>query len=83
MNQLKRFNLGIAGEADCPVFDDMFKYCQVCIHALEGRMRVHEARAGAVALGDVQYRAGGTHATGASSDLLGTAARTDEYVLTI
>jgi hypothetical protein len=26
--QLRRFNLGIPGEADCPVFDGMFQYCQ-------------------------------------------------------
>lgn len=27
--QLRRFNLGIPGEADCPVFDGLFQYCQV------------------------------------------------------
>lgn len=29
MNQLRRFNMGSAGEADCPVFDGLFEYCQV------------------------------------------------------
>lgn len=29
-DQVTRFNLGVAGEADCPVFDGMFEYCQVC-----------------------------------------------------
>lgn len=29
MTQLRRFNMGIAGEADCPVFDGMYEYCQV------------------------------------------------------
>lgn len=28
MPQLRRFNIGLAGEADCPVFDGMFQYCQ-------------------------------------------------------
>ncbi|KAG2487168.1 hypothetical protein HYH03_014150 [Edaphochlamys debaryana] len=28
MTQLRRFNMGIAGEADCPVFDGMYEYCQ-------------------------------------------------------
>jgi histone deacetylase 1/2 len=28
-DQVSRFNLGAAGEADCPVFDGMFEYCQV------------------------------------------------------
>lgn len=28
-DQVTRFNLGVAGEADCPVFDGMFEYCQV------------------------------------------------------
>lgn len=27
--QMHRFNLGAIGEADCPVFDGMFQYCQV------------------------------------------------------
>ncbi|GMH39063.1 hypothetical protein BSKO_06961 [Bryopsis sp. KO-2023] len=27
--QLRRFNVGVAGEADCPVFDGLFQYCQV------------------------------------------------------
>lgn len=30
-DQVTRFNLGVAGEADCPVFDGMYEYCQVCI----------------------------------------------------
>ena len=25
--QMRRFNLGPVGEADCPVFDGMFEYC--------------------------------------------------------
>lgn len=29
MQQLRRFNVGVAGEADCPVFDGLFEYCQV------------------------------------------------------
>eukprot|EP00803_Ostreobium_quekettii_P006739 evm.model.scf_462.1 EVM.evm.TU.scf_462.1 scf_462:1241-5962(-) len=28
MAQLRRFNVGVAGEADCPVFDGLFEYCQ-------------------------------------------------------
>ena len=28
-DQVSRFNLGAAGEADCPVFDGMYEYCQV------------------------------------------------------
>ena len=28
--QMRRFNLGPVGEADCPVFDGMFDYCAVC-----------------------------------------------------
>lgn len=27
--QMRRFNLGCIGEADCPVFDGLFEYCQV------------------------------------------------------
>lgn len=27
--QMDRFNLGAPGEADCPVFEGVFKYCQV------------------------------------------------------
>ena len=27
--QMRRFNLGPVGEADCPVFDGMFEYCSV------------------------------------------------------
>jgi histone deacetylase 1/2 len=27
--QMRRFNLGPVGEADCPVFDGMFDYCSV------------------------------------------------------
>ena len=34
MTQMRRFNLGPVGEADCPVFDGMFDYFQVtCLHA--------------------------------------------------
>ena len=29
LEQMKRFNLGPAGEADCPVYDGMFDYFQV------------------------------------------------------
>jgi len=29
LTQLRRFNLGPAGEADCPVFDGIFEYCQI------------------------------------------------------
>ena len=29
MAQMRRFNLGPVGEADCPVFDGMFEYCAV------------------------------------------------------
>ena len=29
--QMRRFNLGCLGEADCPVFDGLFEYCQVGI----------------------------------------------------
>jgi hypothetical protein len=29
MTQMRRFNLGPVGEADCPVFDGMFEYFQV------------------------------------------------------
>mmetsp|Transcript_12109 Transcript_12109/g.34046 ORF Transcript_12109/g.34046 Transcript_12109/m.34046 type:complete len:770 (+) Transcript_12109:130-2439(+) len=29
LTQLRRFNLGPAGEADCPVFDGLFEYCQI------------------------------------------------------
>ena len=28
--QMRRFNLGPVGEADCPVFDGMMEYFQVC-----------------------------------------------------
>lgn len=31
MLQMRRFNLGPVGEADCPVFDGMFEYCAVRI----------------------------------------------------
>ena len=37
MTQMRRFNLGPVGEADCPVFDGMFDYFQVtcrCVSAL-------------------------------------------------
>lgn len=27
--QMRRFNLGCLGEADCPVFDGLFEYCQI------------------------------------------------------
>jgi histone deacetylase 1/2 len=29
LTQLRRFNLGPVGEADCPVFDGLFEYCRV------------------------------------------------------
>jgi hypothetical protein len=42
--QMDRFNLGLPGEADCPVFEGVFKYCQVgtrsllaCSHPLKIR----------------------------------------------
>jgi len=28
LTQLRRYNLGLPGEADCPVFDGMYEYCQ-------------------------------------------------------
>ena len=31
LEQMKRFNLGPAGEADCPVYDGMFDYFQAWI----------------------------------------------------
>ncbi len=31
--QMRRFNLGPVGEADCPVFDGMFDYCAVGVRA--------------------------------------------------
>ena len=34
--QMRRFNLGPVGEADCPVFDGMFDYCAVCLTWPEG-----------------------------------------------
>ena len=27
MLQMRRFNMGAVGEADCPVFDGLFDYC--------------------------------------------------------
>ena len=30
MLQMRRFNMGAVGEADCPVFDGLFDYCAVC-----------------------------------------------------
>ena len=29
MLQMRRFNMGAVGEADCPVFDGLFDYCAV------------------------------------------------------
>ena len=29
LTQMRRFNLGSVGEADCPVFDGLFEYCSV------------------------------------------------------
>ena len=29
MLQMRRFNMGAVGEADCPVFDGLFEYCAV------------------------------------------------------
>ena len=29
LTQLRRFNMGQPGEADCPVFDGLYQYCQV------------------------------------------------------
>ena len=34
MTQMRRFNLGPVGEADCPVFDGMFDYFQVTRRSL-------------------------------------------------
>ena len=34
LDQMKRFNLGPAGEADCPVYDGMFDYFQVSFQIL-------------------------------------------------
>ncbi len=36
MTQLKRFNMGLPGEADCPVFDGVFEYCQVSMDCPAG-----------------------------------------------
>lgn len=30
--QMRRFNLGPVGEADCPVFDGMMEYFQASVH---------------------------------------------------
>lgn len=30
LNQLRRFNMGQVGDVDCPVFDGVYEYCQVC-----------------------------------------------------
>lgn len=29
MLQMRRFNMGAVGEADCPVFDGLLEYCAV------------------------------------------------------
>ena len=29
MTQLRRFNMGLPGEADCPVFDGCYEYCKL------------------------------------------------------
>ena len=34
--QMRRFNLGPVGEADCPVFDSMFEYCSVRVDGCMG-----------------------------------------------
>ena len=34
LGQMRRFNLGSIGEADCPVFDGLFEYCQVGVWRL-------------------------------------------------
>ena len=39
MTQMRRFNLGPVGEADCPVFDGMFDYFQVTAAARLNRLR--------------------------------------------
>ena len=43
MAQLRRFNIGLMGEADCPVFEGLYQYCQVskgicrhCHHTMGG-----------------------------------------------
>ena len=34
MLQMRRFNMGAVGEADCPVFDGLFDYCAVSLTAV-------------------------------------------------
>lgn len=42
--QMRRFNLGCIGEADCPVFDGVFEYCQVGIMvAAHSHSHLHKA----------------------------------------
>ncbi|GAX76784.1 hypothetical protein CEUSTIGMA_g4230.t1 [Chlamydomonas eustigma] len=37
MAQLRRFNIGLVGEADCPVFDGLYQYCQTyCGGSVDG-----------------------------------------------
>jgi hypothetical protein len=47
--QMDRFNLGLPGEADCPVFDGVFKYCQVRSLLHPCALRSSVARGGNVA----------------------------------
>lgn len=41
LEQMKRFNLGPAGEADCPVYDGMFDYFQVCLSPTRSPRQYH------------------------------------------
>jgi hypothetical protein len=52
MAQMKRFNMGLPGEADCPVFDGVFEYCQVrCRRQLPALVAVTQQLAGLPARG--------------------------------
>ena len=39
--QMRRFNLGPVGEADCPVFDNMFEYCAVRFPLSSAHLALH------------------------------------------
>ncbi|KAG1669983.1 hypothetical protein FOA52_016244 [Chlamydomonas sp. UWO 241] len=46
MGQLRRFNIGLAGEADCPVFDGLFQYCQTyCGGSVDGAASLASGKA--------------------------------------
>ena len=36
LTQMRRFNMGSVGEADCPVFDGLFEYCSVRFFCVRG-----------------------------------------------